>query len=96
MLTCSNFVSGTGMFQLRHIIFLVISLSLVVVLPILAIKFKLKRSTIHKILLAEGVFSESIKIITYILLNEPNLGGYLAKTDLPFHLCSIQLISCML
>ena len=92
MLTCSDFVTGTGMFQLRHIIFLVISLALVGVLPFLAIKYNLKRSTIHKILLFEGIFSESIKVITYILLNENALGGYLSKGDLPFHLCSIQLI----
>lgn len=88
----NSFVSGTGLFQLRHILFLVLSIALVVVLPILAIKYNLKKSTIHKILLAEGIFSESIKVFTYILMNESQLGGYLPKTDLPFHLCSIQLI----
>lgn len=92
MLTCSDFITGTDMFQLRHIIFLIFSLAIVVALPILAVKYKVKKATIHKVLLIEGIVSESIKVITYIILNESALGGYLPKGDLPFHLCSIQLI----
>lgn len=87
-----EFFLGTGMFQFRHILFLVISLALVVVLPILAIKFKVKKEIIYRILLIVGIVSESIKIFSYIIMNEGVLGGYLPKTDLPFHLCSIQLI----
>lgn len=91
----SNFVSGTGLFQLRHIICIVISLGLIVLLPLLAIKKNVKISLIHKILLIVGIVSESIKVISYILMNDvagSMLGGYLPKTDLPFHLCSIQII----
>lgn len=92
MVILSNFVSGTDMFQLRHILAIVICAALIVVLPILAAKKNLKISTVHRILLAVGIVSETIKVIAYILMNEETLGGYLPKTDLPFHLCSIQII----
>ena len=39
-----------------------------------------------------GIISELIKIFYYIIRNEDKLGGTLPKTDLPFHLCSIQII----
>ena len=39
-----------------------------------------------------GIISEIIKVIYYIVRNESTHGGYLPKTDLPFHLCSIQII----
>lgn len=87
-----SFVNGTGLFELRHLIFLVISIALIVILPIIAIKKKVKIETIYKILLIEGIISETLKVFTYIILNEDMLGGYLPKTDLPFHLCSIQII----
>ena len=45
-----------------------------------------------KILLGIGMGSEFIKVFYYILANEATHGGALPKTDLPFHLCSIQLI----
>ena len=39
-----------------------------------------------------GIISEIIKVVYYIVRNESTHGGYLPKTDLPFHLCSIQII----
>jgi uncharacterized membrane protein YwaF len=45
-----------------------------------------------KIMLGIGLVSEFIKVFYYILANEATHGGVLPKTDLPFHLCSIQII----
>ncbi len=53
---------------------------------------KLKLKQWYKILMWVGIVSETVKVFTYILRNEQTYGGYLPKTDLPFHLCSIQLI----
>ncbi len=39
-----------------------------------------------------GLASEIIKVFYYILANETEYGGILPKTDLPFHLCSIQIL----
>lgn len=39
-----------------------------------------------------GIISEIIKVVYYIVRNESTHGGHLPKTDLPFHLCSIQII----
>ena len=44
------------------------------------------------IMLIIGIISETLKICSYIVANEETLNGYLPKTDLPFHLCSIQII----
>ena len=45
-----------------------------------------------KVLLGIGLVSEFIKVFYYILANEATHGGILPKTDLPFHLCSMQII----
>ena len=34
----------------------------------------------------------NIKVFAYAIMNEERLGGILPKSDLPFQLCSIQLI----
>lgn len=39
-----------------------------------------------------GVVSETIKVFFYIIQNEDTYGGVLPKTDLPFQLCSIQIL----
>lgn len=39
-----------------------------------------------------GIVSEIVKIFYYIIANEDKLHGLLPKNDLPFHLCSIQII----
>ena len=45
-----------------------------------------------KVLFAIGIVSELIKVFYYIIANEAEYGGILPKTDLPFHLCSIQIL----
>lgn len=82
---------NNDLFHFKHIIILVLCLIVLVVGTILAVKY-IKVKTFNRILLIVGIISESLKIITYILDNEASLSGYLPKTDLPFHLCSIQLI----
>ncbi|MBQ4558098.1 MAG: YwaF family protein [Clostridia bacterium] len=78
------------MFGTKHIIILVVSLILIVGLYFVTRKWKF--STICKSLFAIGIVSEIIKIFFYIVRNEEKFGGVLPKTDLPFHLCSIQII----
>jgi uncharacterized protein with PQ loop repeat len=53
---------------------------------------KQKLEKVVLIMLIIGIISETIKVIYYIVRNEATHGGYLPKSDLPFHLCSIQLI----
>ena len=53
---------------------------------------KLPMKKLVKILLGIGLTSEFIKVFYYILANEATYGGVLPKTDLPFHLCSMQII----
>lgn len=86
-----TFANKTDLFGSNHLIFLFLSIGVIITGSILSIKY-LKVETMHKILLIVGIVSESIKVFTYIINNELNLGGYLAKGDLPFHLCSIQII----
>ena len=78
------------MFSLKHIIVLCISVLLIVGLVLLTHKWDFKKQC--KALLCVGVVSEIIKIFFYIMKNEEKFGGILPKTDLPFHLCSIQLL----
>ena len=78
------------MFGIKHIIMLVISF-LYIIGGYFLIR-KLKQKTVISIALILGIISETIKIFSYIIANESKLGGYLPKTDLPFHLCSIQII----
>ena len=67
-----------------------------VVYIVLALCFLLKKkpplSKVVKWLLAIGIISETLKVCTYIVINEEKFGGYLPKTDLQFHLCSMQII----
>ncbi len=78
------------MFGTKHIIILAVCLLLIVGLFILT--KKLKFETLCKTLLGVGIVSEIIKIFYYIIVNEKTHGGILPKTDLPFHLCSIQIL----
>ncbi len=78
------------MFGEKHLIILGICAVAIVLLSILSRKIKLE--TACKILLVVGVISEITKIIYYITANEETHGGILPKTDLPFHLCSIQIL----
>ena len=77
-------------FGLKHIIVLAISIALIVVGTIFARKMKFKN--ICKTLFIVGIISEIVKVVFYTAINEDKLGGILPKSDLPFHLCSIQII----
>lgn len=85
------FAGITDMFGLVHIIALVTTIALVVVGFIFA-KKKLNINQMINVLFIIGIVSETIKVFSYILMNEDTLGGYLPKTDLPFQLCSMQII----
>ena len=79
-----------GLFGTKHIILIAISLILVAVGYILSRKLKFQQMT--RIMLFVGIISETVKIFYYIIRNEDTHGGVLPKTDLPFHLCSIQIL----
>ena len=78
------------MFGLKHIIIIILSAILVVGLFIFSKKMKFE--IVCKSMFYVGIVSEIIKIFFYIIKNEAQYGGVLPKTDLPFHLCSIQII----
>ena len=79
-----------GLFGTKHLILVGASLALVVVGYIFSRKLSFKQMT--KVMLGIGIVSEIIKIFYYIIQNEDTHGGVLPKTDLPFHLCSIQIL----
>jgi len=79
-----------ALFGTKHIILVIASLALFVIGFIFSRKLKFKQMA--KIMLCIGIVSEIIKIFYYIIRNEDKYGGVLPKTDLPFHLCSIQII----
>ena len=78
------------MFGTLHLIALGIS-ALFIIAGVIAVR-RVPMKTLLKIMLAIGVASEIVKVFAYILMNEAKLGGYLPKTDLPFHLCSVQVV----
>lgn len=78
------------MFGTKHLILLCLCVILAVVIYIFTHKWSLKSWL--KLILVVGIISEVTKIAYYILANEEVYGGYLPKTDLPFQLCSIQII----
>ena len=77
-------------FGVKHLIIVAVCAVLIAVLSVLSRKLKFK--TVAKALFGVGIVSEIIKIFYYIVTNEAKYGGLLPKTDLPFHLCSIQII----
>ena len=89
MIILTNELFGTV-----HLIQAIVSIFLIVLLSILATKVSFKKCC--KWLLYVGIVSETIKVFYYIIRNEEVYGGYLPKTDLPFHLCSIQIIFILL
>ena len=78
------------LFGTKHIVLIICSFILIIVGAIFV--RKLKFNTVCKSLFYIGIVSEIIKIFYYIIQNEEKFGGVLPKTDLPFHLCSIQII----
>ncbi|MBQ2712659.1 MAG: YwaF family protein [Clostridia bacterium] len=79
-----------GLFGTKHIILIAGCVALIVAGFFLSKRFTIER--LCKIMLGIGIVSEFIKIFYYIIANEETYGGILPKTDLPFHLCSIQII----
>lgn len=83
-----------ALFGTKHIILIVLSLILFAVGYIFSRKLSFKSMT--RLMLYIGIVSETIKIFYYITRNESTHGGVLPKTDLPFHLCSIQILFILL
>lgn len=81
-------------FGTKHLVILAISILLIIGLYLLS--KKLKFNTLCKALFVVGIVSELVKVVTYIVINEEKYGGILPKTDLPFHLCSIQILFIMI
>lgn len=78
------------LFGIKHIILLCVSLIFVIIFYILLMK-----KDVNKVIKLTWIicFScEVVKVIYYIITNESEMNGYLPKSDLPFHLCSIQII----
>lgn len=86
----SSLLLTANIFGTKHIVLLLVSIAAIIAISILLRNIKLK--TWYRILLFVGIFSETLKLCTYIVINESVYGGYLPKSDLPFQLCSIQLI----
>ena len=78
------------LFRTKHLILIAVCMVLIVVLTVLSRKLSFEK--LCRVLLYVGIVSEIIKIFYYICTNEDTHGGILPKTDLPFHLCSIQII----
>ncbi len=78
------------MFSVKHIIILLISIASIVGLYFLTRKWTLRNK--FKGFLIIAVISEAVKIFYYIMANEAEYGGILPKSDLPFQLCSIQIL----
>lgn len=78
------------MFGVKHLIILAIC----AVAMVAGFLFARKKTVdqLAKILLVIGLISEIIKVFYYTMANEATHGGVLPKTDLPFHLCSIQIL----
>lgn len=79
-----------SIFGTKHLILLAVCALAIPAAFFAAQKWKLEKLT--KVLFSIGVVSELIKVFYYIIANEASYGGILPKTDLPFHLCSIQIL----
>ena len=86
-----------NLFGTKHLILVIVSFVLIGILYVLSRRLKLDK--VCKILFYIGIVSETVKVFYYIITNEAKtggyantFGGYLPKTDLPFHLCSIQIL----
>ena len=87
-------ILSVSLFGPEHLIIAAISFILLGVGAYFTRKVKLE--TMVKALFAVGICSEVIKVFYFIIDNEDKFHGYLPKTDLPFHLCSIQIIFIMI
>lgn len=78
------------MYSSKHILLLAASF-----IGIFLIYYFMRKTPLRKwyiFLMYVGVISETVKVISYVVKNEALYGGYLPKTDLPFQLCSVQLV----
>ena len=80
------------MFGTKHIIVIAVCAAYIAAMLVLLAKEKPPLRLVIRALFAVGIISETLKVFTYIVINEETYGGYLPKTDLPFHLCSVQII----
>ena len=85
------------LFGTKHLILIAVSLLLIVVGYLFSRKISIQK--LARILLVIGVISEVIKVFAYIVMNMEKeylpgvtYNGFLPKTDLPFQLCSMQII----
>ncbi len=78
------------MFGVKHCIVLACTILLIVGMLYLTRKWTLQKKS-HAFMLV-GLVSETVKVFFYIIKNESTHGGILPKTDLPFQLCSIQIL----
>ena len=79
-----------SIFGTKHLILVAICAAAIVLGYLVSRKWDLEKLT--KYMFTIGVISELIKVFYYIIANEAVYGGILPKTDLPFHLCSIQIL----
>ena len=79
-----------SIFGMKHLMILALCAGAIIGAYFAARKWPLEKLT--KVLFSVGVVSEFIKVFYYIIANEATYGGVLPKTDLPFHLCSIQIL----
>ena len=79
-----------SIFGVKHIIILCICAALVVLGFIFSKKLSL--SQVIKVALSIGLVSEVVKVLYFTIANQTEAYAYLPKTDLPFHLCSIQIL----
>ncbi|MBE6037124.1 MAG: hypothetical protein E7223_05915 [Clostridiales bacterium] len=79
-----------ALFGTKHLILIALSFLAAALLFLLTRKWKF--STVCKNMFYLGIVSEFIKVVYYITANEETYGGVLPKSDLPFHLCSIQIL----
>ena len=79
-----------SLFGTKHLILIVATLAIVAVGYYFSRKLNFRQAA--KTMLYIGIISEIIKIFYFIITNEETHGGVLPKTDLPFHLCSIQIL----
>lgn len=79
-----------SIFGTKHLILVAICAAAIILGYLVSRKWDLEKLT--KYLFSIGVVSELIKVFYYIIANEAVYGGILPKTDLPFHLCSIQIL----
>ncbi len=78
------------MFGTRHIIILICTVLLILGILFFTRKWDLQKKSMAFLIV--GICSEIVKIFSYIIMNEEEFGGILPKTDLPFQLCSIQIL----